>query len=227
MAQGHERMSEKQLARPLQPVTNSIARISLSDEGRPRVYFPEKLEAFRDVVKRLRYEWQGMYWVKTQDVPPERLEDCLAELARDLLANGFLVKADTAVIDAAVSGNFVEEPRRTIAAEGELYRIWWGFYEECGDVAHALPGARWKQDTWRVVLVPAEQYEAVLDFAAQFGFVVMPSALDLMEEARAELEGAVLVQVTKGQALPTPVWSRKPQPLEEPDTAVLASLLDD
>lgn len=219
-------MSDKRLARPAQPVTNSIARVSLCDEGRPRVYFPEKLDSFREVVKRLRYEWRGVYWVKTRDVPSELVSDRLAELARDLLAAGFCVKADTAVIDAAVSGAFDEERRRTITAEGELYRMWWGYYEDCEDAARMLPGARWAKDRWRTVLVPAEQYEAVLDFAAQFSFAVLPCALALMDEAQAEMEGAIVVAVEKGQPLTSPDWSRKPRPLGEPDTAVPLALLD-
>lgn len=220
-------MSDKRLARPPHPITNSIARVSLASDGRPQVYFPERLDAFRDVVKRLRYEWQGVYWVKRDNVPPEQANDRLAELARDLLAAGFCVKADTAVVGAAVSGAFHEEPRRTIRADGELYRVWWGYYEDCEDAVRLLPGARWAMGTWRTVLVPAEQYEAVLDFAQQFSFAVMPCALALAEEARAEMEGAIVVSVQKGEPITSPDWSRKPRPLGEPDTAVHLDLLDD
>lgn len=226
---GWSTVSEMQLASPPDPLTASIARISVEEEtGKARVYFPENLDPFKDVVKRLGYKWQKPYWVQRQTVDDVVLFDRMAELARDLLAAGFRVKADTAVVQAAVSGTFAEAPRRTVCGDGEMFGFWWAFGDDWGDVVATLPGARWS-DRHRYITVPGEQYEAVLDFAQTHDFMMLPTAVALVEQVRLEVEGAWIVQVSneRSSAPEPPIVPRVPRPLEEPDTAVPLDLLDD
>lgn len=222
-------MSEKILASPPTPLTASIARVSVEDgTGKPRVFFPERRDDFNCVPKRLGYRWEKPYWVKRTAPTPDALLDALAELTRDILAAGFRVKSDTAVVKAAVDGTFTEAPRRTVTADGEAFGFWWAFGDDWGDVVATLPGARWT-DRYRYILVPGEQYEAVLDFAATHDFVMLPTAVALVEQMRLEVEGAWVVQVNQmrqNAPIPPPV-SRVPAALPEPDTAVPSDLLDD
>ncbi len=190
------------LVRPSAPRTASIARISTTDT-QVRVYFPETRTGFNDLVKSLDYRWQQPYWVR--DVAPAQQADRAAELAHVLLTAGYCVKGETVVMETAVSQAFTPEPVRTISRTkgGEYdgwFAIWW--HKERGgllkDIVKRLPGSRW---SGRFVVVPPEQFEAVLDFAAMYDCHVYPAAQRVADKARAELDAAIVVSL---EPLPVP-----------------------
>lgn len=215
----------KRLVRPADFLTRSIARVTSVDNA-IRVYFPERRDDFRDVVKRLCYHWDKPYWEKKVR---EEKQDRMSELVRDLLAAGFCVKVEEEIITAVRDGTFVEEPRRTVkaTAERDSFIIWWGYYEDVEDAVKALPRISWIPNTYRTVLVAPEYYESVLDFATMNTFHVSKDAYDLADEAAREMAGAIVITPAPSQELASSAHGRVPPKLAEPDVAIPESLRDD
>lgn len=222
-------MSEHILVRPSAPLTPSIARISFDGDWL-RVYFPEAKTAFNDIVKMMDYTWQRPYWTRT--IPQAQHLHRAAELAHTLLAAGYCVKGPKEVMETAVAQLFEPEPVRTIhkrtgGSYDGWFAIWW--HKERGgrleDARRGLRGSRW--DGGRLV-VPPEQFEAVLDFAERYDCHLSPGALALAEEARAELDAAIVVDLSPAAAPePPPVNGRKPTALPVPEFVELDNdLLD-
>lgn len=213
------------LARPPQPLTESIARVRI-EGARVRVFFPEIREDFKQVVKRLLYYWQEPVYARTfadEAIRPHRA----AELVRDLLAAGFVVKADQALVRMAAAGDFDPEPRRWVdVSEGGWFRFGWFRDEDCYHAVKDLPGSRYEKPH---VVVPPEHFEEVLDFADVFQFHVTPAAQRLADAARAERETAVVVQVEQvPDERPLPAYGRTPKPLAVPgDVAMDDELVDE
>lgn len=210
-------MSEQKLARPSKPLTESIARIAIHGEG-VRVFFPEKLDHFREAARRLLYSWDAPYYSRTIKDEAARF-DRAAELARDLLAAGFVVKSDEAIIQAAVSGSFTPETRRwiTVGDSGQYagwFSVRWFRDEDCYQAAKRLPGSRYDKPH---VAAPPEQYEAVLDFAQRYGFKVTAAAENLAAEARAERDAAIVVDLEPVEERPLPVANGRIPQLTVPD----------
>lgn len=134
------------------------------------------------------------------------VEDRVAETGNHLLAAGFCVKfPDETSMQRAVAGEFEPEHRRwVVRLTAGRYKDWFAFeWERRSDLYHR---ARWlTRSTYdgRRVVVPAEYFEEVLDFADQYGFRLSPGAQDLANEARAAWESALIVTV-KTPAAPKP-----------------------
>lgn len=216
------------LVRPSEPRTASIARISF-DSDFIRVFFPEPKTAFNDIVKRMDYTWSRPYWVRkcAQSLHLARA----AELAHTLLVAGYCVKGSRDVMEAAVSQSFDPEPIRSISrqTEGEYtdwFRIWW--HKERGgrleDVRRGLRGARWWNGR---LMVPSEQFEEVLDFADQYDCHLSPGALSLAEEARAEQDGAVVVNLSPLDGPERPPVNGRPPVLDVPESVEIDDDLAD
>lgn len=224
-------MSEQILVRPESPLTASITRISF-DGDTLRVYFPEVKATFNNIVKRMDYCWQRPYWVRT--VSQEHHLNRAAELAHTLLAAGYCVKGPRKVMETAVNQTFEPEPvriiRRWIKDDDYIdwFSVWW--HKERGgrleDARRGLRGSRWYNGR---LMVPAEQFEAVLDFAERYDCWLSPGALALAEEARAEQDAAIVVSLSPMAAPePPPVNGRKPAKMEVPEfVEVDDSLLDE
>jgi len=200
--------NEMILVRPPEPVTPSIARVFVED-ATVKIFFPEKREDYDRIVKEyFRYGWQRPYRVRT--FTEDTASDRAAEVVNHLLAGGFCVKADKALIDAAVAGEFEAEPRRwvkvfTSGDHDGWFAIGWVKDENLYHAAKRLPGARYDKP---FVAVPPEQYEALLDFSEVHECHLYPSALALVKKARAEAEAAIVVDVA------TPLQKELPQPLD-------------
>lgn len=218
---------EQITARPPAVVAESVAVIEI-DPPTLRVTFPEKRDGFRAVVKRFDFVWRPPSWVRV--VPVDALPHRAAELARALLEAGFIVRADAGIIQAAISGTFTPEPRRWLSVGKGEYAGWfylgWKRDQDCYELARTLPGSRYDSPG---VVVPAEHYETILDFAGLYGFVVTPAAQRLADAARAEREQAIVVQLAPMPAAPPPPAypTGKPRKLDVPaDVPVLPELMD-
>jgi hypothetical protein len=216
-------MSEdgKTLVRPEKTRTATIARVFVTDT-QVSAFFPEKRDDFKTAVRRLGYEWSGIAWTRTGATA-----DNAAELVRDLLAAGFCVKADTAVIEAAVSGAFKPEPRRWVNT-GTMNGIRWFVLgwkrdEDCYHAAKRLPGARYSRPN---VIVPADSFEEVMDFAGRYGFHIGSNARALAEEARQEQAAAIVVSLPPEED-PLPAGGQRPRLQVPADVEIDPDLLDD
>lgn len=222
-------MDDQKLIRPSSPITPSIARISQAD-GKLRVFFPEKLDAFREVVHTLSMVWQQPYYVRRVSDDAARFH-LAAELAHRLLAAGFVVKGETAVMDAAVAGSYTPEPRRGVRVGeveplGRCFIIWWRRNEDLYRAAKSLPGARYASPN---VAVPTDSFAAVRDFIQRYDLHVSDKALALLDEAEAEFESAIVVDiapVATETAVTTPPTG-KPLPLDVPETVEIDDDLAD
>lgn len=217
-------MSEKRLVKPDNPVTSSIARISFSESGHLRVYFPEWLDSFREAAKGFSMRWKSPYWMRVNVLPKEKRLNLAAELASHLLSAGFYVKATSNIMDAAINGTFVPELRRyvtTVTAPEKPYdgwlALWWRRGEESDalyQAAKKLPGARWKRP---FVVVPPENYESVFDFAERNEFAIKESAHQAANDARLELETAVILVPPKHVVEHKPIFGTRPERLDVPN----------
>jgi len=207
------------LARPFQPVTATIAHVTVLNGDTVKIVFPEIRDDYNQIVKRFNYWWERPY--RVHHFSSDVVNDRAAEIVNALLAGGFCVKADRALIETAVSGDFEPEPRRWVKVfiRGEYegwFSIGWMRDEEIYHVAKRLPGARYYRPS---IAVPAEQYEAVIDFAAIYDCHIYPSARRLIEQARAEMEAALIVNVQASVPTVLPKAFSLPPVLDMPESA--------
>lgn len=192
------------LVRPANPKTETIAHVHIYD-GVLAVVFAEKRDDFRQAIKGLGYRWEWRYhqWQRTPHKLAGELADRLAETGRVLLAAGFVVEfPDETIAQAAVEGSYTPEVTRWILAYQGEFRIWW-LYSRDQDwypLAHRLAGAHWNKDA-HMLLVPAEHYAEVMDFAQIHGFGISEEAQQLADEAARVKADAWTVDITD-----VPAW---------------------
>lgn len=198
------------LLRPPSPITESVARISCEgDEVRARL--DEKHEVFRRLVKarEMAWNWDTRRWERTVGELTGPAADRAAELGHVLLAAGFPVELDDAPAQLILSQSYAPERRRRImrrntgAYDGWL-AIRWPRDEDYWQAAHRIPGSRYDQP---VVVVPPEQYEAVLDLVERHDFWLSPDARQIIDEAADRKRTALIVD------LPLPAGRPKPVPI--------------
>lgn len=145
-----------------------------------------KDESFRKIIKELGYKWNpdDRTWERSISYFTGSPEDRAAEAANALLIAGFTVRCfNENVRRMAVDANFKPEQKKWISArKSGDYEDWFAIKFPRGDQksydrAHALKGARWSNPS---IVVPAEYYELVLDFAEINGFSISPGARKLM-----------------------------------------------
>lgn len=183
--------------RPEMPVTETVATIAIRD-NLVTVTFSEKRDDFRKVVKDNAFAWQDGRWVRKTGLTTGAPEDRAAEVAIDLLAAGFVVRVlDDDARAKTVAGEYEPEILRWIAKRttGE-YAGWFSLSwerdaEEVYTAARKVGGSRWAKPN---VVIPASQFEAVLDIADEFGFALTPGALALVEAARQAKAAALVVK---------------------------------
>lgn len=185
------------IIRPVQPVCETIARISVSGQT-VAVRFPEKRDDFREVVKGYGCLWESPRWERALDSLAGDPADRAAELGHRLLAAGFCVVLPSATIQQmAISGSYAPECRRWIlAATGGQYKdhfiLRWRYSEDCYAAASRISGSRYVKPD---VVVPPEHVEEVLDFAEIERFQLTEAAQALAEQARAWRLSDLVVEV--------------------------------
>lgn len=179
--------------RPPHTITETVAEIT-AHANRVTVVFPEKREDFRTLVKNLGYQWSGLTWERALNPTHGDPADRASEVGHRLLSAGFPVLAmDTNIRARMVSGAFEPECTRWVQqhSSGTEFFIRWGRDEDFYQVARRLPRSAYVKPG---VTVPSEFFDEVLDFAAAYGFRLSGKALDLVEQARANRDAALVAQ---------------------------------
>lgn len=171
-----------------------------------------KHDQFRAAVKsrQMRWNWETRRWGRVYDVSYARPADFAAELAHVLLTAGFPVDVGDAIAQMVMDASYVPEKRRCIMHVcGGKYDGWfaigWPRDDDHYRRAYAIFGSRYDPPH---VVVPPEQYEALLDFAERYDFYVGEQAREIIERAEARRRAILTIGVP-------PLPSNKPKAAEE------------
>jgi hypothetical protein len=195
------------------------------------VTFPERRNAFSELVKSMGYSWSGgNQWRrvigKFAGDPVERA----IELGHTLLSRGFLVRCfDDDLRARIVAGAFKPEQTRWISklVEGDYigwFAIQWGRNEDYYEVARKLKNSKYSKPH---VVVPPVQFEQVLDFAQMYDFRLSPGAQEVVRLAREDKEKMLVVSKEPVGKREKIVASVVPPLLAVPDSVAIADDLKD
>jgi hypothetical protein len=166
------------------------AEITITKDKVTVIY--EKDEKFRQIVKSLGYSWEGI-WKRNITKFNGTAEDRAAELGNALLNAGFPITVlDTEVRQMAIDGTFVPEQTKWIKIrskgdyKGRLVITWKGRNNTLYDTARKLPGSKWDSG----VLVKADYFKEIEEFARLYDFKFSPGALEKLEETKKEYNKA-------------------------------------
>jgi hypothetical protein len=181
------------LIRPLKTETDTICRVLIV--GRyVRLFFPEKRDGFRDLVKSFRYGWDGCWEREFHDSID--IVDRAAEIANEILLGGFCIQLENETVKGRViSRSFTPEAFKSIKRSlAGLYKDWfvinWPKAEDCYSEVMKLTAARYADGS---VYVPSEHFLEIEDFAEINEFVLSNAAIELATEARAARESAIII----------------------------------
>jgi hypothetical protein len=216
--------------RPEHPHTETVAEIQLHDNS-ISVHFPEKLEAFRLLMRANDYTWSGSAWTRAINRFTGAAQDRAAEIGHKLLGSGFIIRIYNEDARAkAITGDFEPEQTRWVKVRvGGEYKDWfaieWSRDEDFYRQAKRLHRAQYSKPH---VVVPAENFEEVQDFAKAHDFRLSPGAQQLIDKTLAEREAALVVHVDPPEPVRNKRLSEKPAKLDVPDVVdVDESLIDD
>ncbi len=204
--------------RPEKPVTETVAEIRVG-ENSVEIVFPEKLDDFREIVKKqLHMKWEGK-WERKLISRNGTQEDRAAEAGYRLLAAGFPIRIfDAEIREKAIHASYEPECTRWILARsGKEYDGWlaivWDREDDFYKAARRLPGSRYSSPS---VVVRPEHYEEVLDFAGRYGFKVSANAQSLINAAKEIRERALIPHIDAPEEAEHVSISRVPPVLEVP-----------
>lgn len=211
--------------RPVTPKSELIAEITVGQSS-VSVFYPEKDDDLRTIVKGLKYRWSDRAWRRTLTAGQGSAADRAAEVAHHLLAAGFIVQLLNAEArEKAISGQYEPEQTRWIKEQGGSFVFRWSREDDFYLAAKKIPGSWYKPP---YVHAPAVQFEQVLDFANRYNFSLSPGAQALAEKAKAEKEAALIVEVEAPRKEKGLAPGTKPPELETPEeVSVDESLRDD
>jgi hypothetical protein len=206
--------------RPESPKTETVAEIAI-DGSALNVVFPEKREDFRQLIRfELGFTWADTHWRRTLGKINGNPADRAAEVGHRLLAAGFIIRIyDPAIRASAVAGDYQPERTRWVMARtaGQYagwFSISWGKDEDFYAAAKKLPRSQYSKPT---VVVPAEFFEEILDFAQSYDFELSDGAQKLVAQARANKEAAMIAKVKPAPKREKTVADTTPPKLDVPD----------
>ena len=222
-----EQAIEEMTIRPSDPTTNLVAEIRIQDNLVIAEY-PERNEEFRLLLRGLKFTWQNGRWERKTGIKSGSPLDRATELGVKLLAKGFPVRVYDATLQAKIlASDYETECTRWITKNNDTgnFNIQWDrneddFYNE----TKKLPGAKWKSGSG--MLVPKEAFREILDFADRYQFRLSPGAQELLEEARAEFEVAMVADVKVPQKEQMPQPGRPKLSADQVDGEIDESLRD-
>lgn len=208
--------------RPESPKTETIVHLD-AEPNVVYVYFTERREEFRLLVRSLGYRWDGYSWRRTMSPATGTSMDRAAETGYKLLSAGFIVRTSSDLASKIMAADYEPEQTRWIMARttgkhAGWFSLSWSRAEDFYRRARKIVASRYDSPN---VVVPAEQYEQVLDFAETYDFKFSPGATALVQKAQAEREQAIVVMLQAMKA-------SEPKPTK-PDGPITVNpeLLDD
>lgn len=211
---------------PAAPVSEQIAVIHPAGARSIATRLPRADERFIEVVKRLRYRWDGVHWWTHQVSKfEEPRADRLVELGVHLLAAGFIIEVPNEELQRRViASDYAPAERNWVTARTSGKFAGW-FCVQWDRAAHGaddyyrrlalIRGARCYPGS---ALIRRDRYEEVLDFAEMHRFAVSDGALDLVAQARRERDAMLLV---------TPRVQTRSEPEPEPEPEIPEGILDE
>lgn len=227
LAQMKQQVIAEATVRPGKPVTETVAEIR-AGENDVEVSFPEKREDFRQLVRfKLGYSWDSgkSLWRRVLKKANGTPHDRAAETGHRLLTAGFPIRIyDDSLRVHAATGTYEPESKRWLMAKvkGEYagwFVISWPREEDFYRAAKRLPGSRYDKPS---VVVPAEQFQEVLDFAEMYQFSISDGARKLADQARAVRERALVAEVVRHEEPRQPQPGGKPGELDVPENVDIA-----
>lgn len=203
--------------RPESPVTELPVEIQIKQDV-ISIKYPERNDTFREIVKDKGFRWSGDSWERRISKFAGTTQDRAGEIGNLLLKTGFILQVfDEEARGKAISGNYEPEQTRWVKklTEGK-YVGWFSLTWEYGnqtiyEASRSIAGSRWNKPS---VVIPASQFEAILDLADEFGFKLSEGAQKLVDEAKRAKESSIVVK--PGDA-PKPVEIKKSAPGEIDD----------
>ncbi len=218
---------EEMTIRPSDPITTLVAEIRIQD-NLVTVKYPKKNEDFRLLVRGLKFTWQNGRWERKTGIKSGSPLDRAAELGVKLLAQGFPVRVYDETLQAKIlAGDYEPECTRWIMknADSGKFLISWDRSDDFYSESKKLPGARWKSGVG--MLVPKEAFREVMDFADRYQFRLSPGAQEMVKEARAEFEVAMVADVKVPQKEQMPQPGRPKLSADQVDGEIDESLRDE
>lgn len=208
------------LIRPKVVKTGTACRVVLHNQW-IRLFFPEKRDDFRSVVKAFRYVWNGC-WEREFSASAD-IVDRAAEIANEIMLLGLCIQLECPDVQKRLlSNSFVPESFKTIKRSlSEPYKDWfvfdWPKSDDCYSEIMKLAAARYSNGS---VHVPKEHFIEVQDFAEINDFTLSEGAIALASEAEIARDSAIIINPKRK--------SRKGKKKNElPDNAIPKHLRDD
>ncbi len=202
-----EEALEDMTMRPSEPVTCLVAEIRVK-ENLITAKLPEKDEDFRLLVKGLGYVWNNGHWARGTGIRNGTPLDRATELGVKLLAAGFPIRVyNDALQEKILAADYEPECSRWIMKNldtGAFIVKWDRKEEDFYKESKKLPGASWMSGNG--MLVPREAFREVLDFSDRYQFKLSQGAKELIAEAQAAFDAAMVADVDapKKEELPQP-----------------------
>jgi hypothetical protein len=182
------------IIRPRDAVSSVICRVVASDRL-ISLFYPEKREDFRLLVKSFRYQWTTHWQRKFKGVVD--IVDRAAEISHEILLLGIPVQIDSEVTrDRLLSSSFVPESfKRVMGYIADPYNGWFTFEYPKGEDWYSeimkITAAKYVDG---LIVAPPEQFAEVEDFAEINDFELTEKALSIAANARSIAESAIIFQ---------------------------------
>lgn len=177
--------------------TATVAEIRVVNDT-VNIYFPEKRDDFREIVKARHFQWKTQYWQRQLNTLNGSAVDRAAEMGHRLLSAGFGIRIfDESLRAKAISGDYEAERTRWILSRTngpyrDHFVLCWYRPNDLYKAAMRIHGARYDSPH---VVVPASQFDEVTDFAERYDFAFSEGAQRIVTEQKALLQGAKRVSV--------------------------------
>jgi hypothetical protein len=204
---------------PEKSISNLVAEITIKGNIL-EVYYPEKNEILRQIMRGLYFEWVG-YWKREINKFNGTVRDRTIETGNKLLAKGFPIRIyDTEIRQHAIMGEYIPECKRWIKSivSGEFtgwLSISWP-YEGTNyyDAARKLPGSKYNRPN---VVVPPESFMEILDFAKMYKFSISDKAQEILDNAQQLKEKSLTTGIKIPKSVRPPKPGETPEKLEVPE----------
>jgi len=194
--QAAEAKSESTIT-PTEPVTSTVAEIQTTEE-KIRIDFPERDDDFREIIKGCGFLWNNekKAWIKKIGITTGSAEDRTVEIGCKLNQAGFKIRIfDEKLRNKVLEGKYSEEHRNWVTkltTKPGYFAIQFPRDSGMYDKARKIKGSKWSRP---YVLIPVEQYEAILDFADLYDFRLSAGAQKLVEQQKAIEKASIIADL--------------------------------